>query len=390
MFHVKHRHIALLAGISLLGILTVSCSRGAAQPRGWAEPAQAGKVVMVSTSGGHLSGIDSDTHLLKWKFPNSWTIQGDNSDLKGIYGSPVVASDGNTTFFGDYNGNLYAFNQNDGTLTADKKAATSLKLRDPVIGGVAIDKASTSLFVTTGDRLIKAKYTAGSPPGLTLDTSWQVQTGADIWGVPVINNGRVLFASLDGKLYSVSLTDASERWTYKAGSSGLVSTPAVIGDTVYVAGFDSKLHAVDLSSGEERWSFQASYWVWNPPIADGSDLIFGDFNGRIYSVNQQTGEENWQADLSKGPIVGAPVLVQGTLVVGTQDGWLVGLDASNRQSKWETKLPTSFTADLVKASDTKVLLAPRGCVTPEGSENKVYYYAVNPANGELTEAQNVC
>lgn len=375
----------------MLGLLAVSCGGTAAKPRGWAEPLESGKTVMVSNSRGKISGIDTDTNLLKWQFPNSWDIQGDDPDLKGIYGAPVVATDGNTTFIADYNGVLYAFNQNEGTVSGDKKAATGLNLSEPVIGGIAINRASNTLFVTSGARLLKVKYTAGTPPTLDPDESWSVNTGADIWGVPVLSGDRVLFTSLNGKLYSVDQNDSSKRWEYAPGDSGLVSTPAVIGSTVYVGGFDSKLHAVDLATGEPRWSFKATYWVWSTPISDGgSNIIFGDFNGRLYAVNQSDGRETWRLDLGKGPIVGAPALVQGTLVVGTEDGWLVGIDASSRQTKWETDLPTGFTADFVATTSGMVLIAPHGCVTPEGFEQKTYYYAVNPANGELKEAQNLC
>jgi outer membrane protein assembly factor BamB len=165
----------------------------------------------------------------------------------------------------------------------------------------------------------------------------------------------------------------------------------VIGNTVYVGGFDSKLHAVDLASGTEKWTFDASYWVWNAPISDGNDIIFGDFNGRVYAVNQNDGSETWQISVGRGAIVGSPVLAQGTLVVATQDGWLVGIDPSTHEKKWETNVPTDFTANLVAVDNgSTVLIAPRGCVTPEGLDHKVYYYAVNPANGELKEAQNIC
>lgn len=374
----------------MLGVLAVSCGGTAAKPRGWAEPIESGKTVMVSSSRGKISGIDSDTNLLKWQFPNSWDIQGDKPDLKGIYGAPVVASDGNTTFVADYNGVLYAFNQNEGTVSGDKKPATGLNLGEPVIGGIALNKTNNSLFVTSGPRLVKLSYKAGSPPTLDPDETWSVKTGADIWGVPVLNGDRVLFTSLDGKLYSVDQNDSSKRWEFAPDDSGLVSTPSIIGNTVYVGGFDSKLHAVDLATGESKWSFSATYWVWSTPIADGSNVIFGDFNGRLFAVNQSNGSETWRLDLGKGPIVGAPALVQGTLVVSTEDGWLVGIDASNRQTKWEIDLPTGFTADLVATTSGTVLIAPRGCVTPEGFEQKTYYYAVNPANGELKEAQNLC
>jgi hypothetical protein len=50
----------------MLGLLAVGCGATAAKPRGWAEPVESGKTVMVSSSRGKISGIDSDTNLLKW------------------------------------------------------------------------------------------------------------------------------------------------------------------------------------------------------------------------------------------------------------------------------------------------------------------------------------
>ena len=48
-----------------------------------------------------------------------------------------------------------------------------------------------------------------------------------------------------------------------------------------------------------------------------------------------------------------------TLVVATEDGWLVGLEPSTAQHKrWEKKIDTSINADLVVSGDT-VLIAPK-------------------------------
>jgi outer membrane protein assembly factor BamB len=391
MFHVKQRHLSLIAGVTMLGLLATACGGGAAGPRGWAEPIQSGKTVLVSAHRGKIDGIDTDTNLLRWQFPGGWEINGDDSDLKGIYGPPVVASDNDTTFVADYNGIIYAFKQSEGRAQPPnpKPIAAAMNLGEPVIGGIVIDKSTNDLYVTSGARLLKLKFaSSGGSSGFT--TEWAFETGADIWGVPVISNGRILFTSLDGHLYSINMSDGTQVWKYSTGGSGLVSTPFVSNGTVYAGGFDSKLHAVDLASGEEKWTFQASYWVWTTPIADGSRIIFGDFDSKLYAVNATDGVEAWQMDLGHGAIVGAPIITQGTLVVGTEDGWLGGIDTSNQSIKWQTDLDTGFASDLTLATDGSVLIAPKGCVTREGIEQKTYFYAVNASNGELKQAQDVC
>ena len=392
MFHVKHRRLGLICGLSLLAVLAIGCGGGAASPRGWAEPVESGKTVIVSTGRGRLDGIDTDTNRGKWRFPNFWQRPDSASDdLKGIYGSPVVAADGDTTFVADYNGYVYAFKQSQSITAAQLQSdaprplAAALNLGEPVIGGLAIDPGTNDLFVTAGPKLVRLKYASDR-----LTTDWVFDSGADIWSVPVLNGSRIIFSSLDGNLYAVNASDGEEVWRYDSGDSGLVSTPSIVGNTVYVGGFDSKLHAVDLATGEGKWTFNASYWVWSAPIADSNRIIFGDFNGRLYAVDAANGDEIWQESLEKGAIVGSPAISNGVIVVATQDGWIMGLDSSSREIRWQTELNTSFTADLTVAQDKSIFIAPRGCVTPEGLEQKIYYYGVNPQTGELRQAQDIC
>lgn len=391
MFHVKHRRLGLFAGLAILGALAVSCGNPGGQPRGWAEPVVSGNNVIVSSGRGRIDAIDTQTNILRWRFPNFWSVNGNANDTKGFYGSPVVAGDNDTVFVADYNGYIYAFRQSQAPTAsqlqsdAPRPPAATLYLGDPVIGGIALDPVTNDVFVTSGERLLRLRYASDR-----LTSDWVFHTGAANWSTPVlIPNNRLLLASLDGSLYALDRSNGSVAWRYSTGGAGLVSRPLVIGNTVYVGGFDSKLHAVDLTTGEGKWTFQASYWVWSAPVADGNTLIVGDFNGTLYGVDASTGQESWRVDLKKGPIVGSPALSQGTIVVATDDGHIVGLSTSTREVRWERKLSTGIIADLVPG-DGVVFMAPRGCVTPEGTEQRTYYYGVNPANGELRQAQDVC
>ena len=391
MFHMKQRKLGLIAGLSLLGLLTIACGSGAASPRGWAQPVESGNNVLISTGRGRIDAIDTDTNIRRWRFPDYWDLE-DGDDLSAIYGPPEISSDEDTVFVADYNGFVYAFKPSEAPSIsqlqsdAPRPVARAFDLGDSVIGGLALDSATNDLFVTAGPRMIQVRYASERfAPG------WVFETGEDIWSDPVlVDSNRLLFSSLDGGLYALDRSNGSQLWKYNGGSSGLVSTPAVIGNTVYVGGFDSKLHAVDLASGEGKWTFDASYWVWSEPIADGNTIVFGDFDGILYGVNASDGRESWRVDLEKGAIVGSPIISQGTLIVATEDGWLVGLVPATREVRWERKIDSQIAADLVAASGGTVYIAPRGCVTPEGLENRTYYYGLNPASGELIQAQDVC
>lgn len=388
MFHVKQRHLGLLAGASMLGLLAISCGGTAASPRGWAEPVQSGTTTMVSTGRGRLDGLDGSSNRI-WRFPNNWEVE--NDDLKGIYGPPLVSKDGSTVFFSDYNGHVYAFKPADAQTGDGSKAdAAEFDLGGPSIGGMVVNDAGTSIYATAGAKLIQIDWNATSR---TFTKKAEFETGEDIWSQPVLLSGdRLLISSLDGKLYSLNSTDISREpnWVFDNEGSGLVSTPAVIGDVALVSGFDSKVHAVNISDGSLKWTFQASYWVWNEPIVEQNRVIFGDFNSRLFGLNVADGTEVWSVELKKGPIVGSPIVVSGVIVVGTEDGWLLGVDLATQAIKWQTEVGKSLNADLILGSGGLVLIAPSGCVTPEGSENSTYFNAVEAATGSLKAAGGVC
>ena len=101
------------------------------------------------------------------------------------------------------------------------------------------------------------------------------------------------------------------------------------------------------------------------------------------------GSESWSLALDKGPIRASPALAGGTLIVSTDDGWLFGIDTNSHEIVWSRDVGSALNADIT-VDGASVYIAPKGCVTPEGGGDKVYYTQVNPSNGELTAATGVC
>jgi outer membrane protein assembly factor BamB len=398
MFHVKQRR--LLGLFLLVGLLSlaVGCVRQEGA-RGWAGPVRYNDLVIVSTGAGRLDAINPDGSPV-WRFPNMWNITDSSAeDLDGVYGPPLIESYNGTdiVFVGDYNGYVYAFRPDDVQqgVTIEAPPAASFELDGPVIGGLALDPEADVLYVTSGSRLYAirasdlvaridnrdAQVTAVSPAPEGENPGVLFKTDDEIWGAPVLADGKVLLTSLDGGIYALDPSTGTEIWHFESGK-GLVSTPVVEGDLVLASGFGSTLYAVNLEDGSQQWSFKAKHWIWGDAAVDGDVAYVGDFDGVVHAVDLSSGNEVWSLDLKHEAIRSSPVISDGTLVVGTDGDWLVGIDVASRFIAWQRDVGTKMNADLT-LDDGLVLIAPRSCVTPEGGDSKVYYTKVDARTGDL-------
>lgn len=392
MFHVKRRLLAVLLTLGLVAALATACG-AASDARGWAPPVQQGDLLLVSTGQGRLDGLDARSGRLLWRFPRDWSIPDGKGRLRGIYGAPVVSPDGRVVYLGDYNGSIYAFRPGDFRPNAENRpSAAYLEFDRPIVGGLAFDAASDTLVVAAGERVfaVRASDLVNRITDRAASVGVRTLLVADkeIWGTPVLAQGKVVVSSLDGNLYAVDLASGARLWRFST-SRALVSTPAVTDNRVLVGGFDSRLHAVDIASGSEAWQLGATNWVWSRPAVQGSRAYFGDFNGILHAVDLNSGALLWSMDTQGGAIRSGPALVDGILVVGTERGWLLGIEIATRSVVWQRRLDTAINADLT-VQDDRVLMAPSRCVTLAGTAERVYYMGVNPLNGELIPAQGVC
>jgi outer membrane protein assembly factor BamB len=394
MFHVKQRRgfgLLLLAG--LLAVLIAGCA-GSTGPRGWAGPVNSDDTLIVASGSSRLDGLDANGRRL-WRFPGVWDIPEKKAEkLKGIYGPAVLSTDGKVVFIGDYNGYVYAFRPGDFVEgeTEISPFAAVVKLDEPIIGGLTLDPATGLLFAGAGRRMVSMSAAQLTDridrKGDPLTVGLVYQAGDEIWGRPVLGGGKVLFSSLDGTLYAVDPITGELKWSFKA-DKGLVSTPTIVGDRVLVSGFGSTLYAVDLDDGSEQWSFSANHWIWAEPAVAQNTAYVGDFDGIVHAVDISTGAESWSLALDKGAIHASPAIAGSTLIVSTNDGWLLGIDLGSQEVVWQRDIGTALNADIT-VDGSSVYIAPKGCVTPEGGGNKVYYIQVNASNGDLTAASGVC
>ncbi len=385
MFHVKQQWRRALP-LLLLSLVVLGCG-GAAGASGWAPPVRSEDTLLVATDRGQLEAIDAESGAILWRFPDQWLLDKSADDLEGLYSPPVLApgADNGAIYLGDYNGRLYIFDPAD--LDRAAPAAGFVDLGDKIIGGLALDEATDTLFVTSGDRLVALKASDLLRPSQLPEIAQYYrfqpfQTTGELWGPPVVGDDDVFVASLDGNLYAIDRLTGAESWRFEAAAA-LVSAPVVAGDTVLVGGFNSRLYAIDVANGEERWSFKAANWVWSRPVVAGGNLYLADFDGNLHGLSLETGLPLWEPFGAKGRVRAGIALVDDVLIVATEDGAVYGVDSRTGALSWgPVELGASVLADVV-GDGAFALIVSAKCTNVEiiGGKRKINYFRVDVATG---------
>lgn len=131
-----------------------------------------------------------------------------------------------------------------------------------------------------------------------------------------------------------------------AGMSGARLAPAVANGRLYAAGVDGTVEAIDAVSGRTLWQKKLgkrSGWFgrrgvnslrWSGgPSVQGDLLVVGGLDGQVHAMSTQDGADRWNAQMTS-EVIAAPAIADGMVVVRSNDGHLVGLDATDGTRKW--------------------------------------------------------
>lgn len=116
----------------------------------------------------------------------------------------------------------------------------------------------------------------------------------------------------------------AERGTL-AWSKNIGGTDAVAGDEQYVFGADAsdRLSAWRTPSGEVAWTSDSLlYRALSAPLSVGQALVFGDADGIVHWLSRDKGEAMLRLPTDGSPVITAPVVSGGTMLIVTRAGGL--------------------------------------------------------------------
>ncbi len=232
--------------------------------------------------------------------------------------------------------------------------------------------------------------------GTTGSLRWRANVSSPVNSSPAVAGGLVVFGSRDGTFHAYDARSGRNRWTFDTGElipwewgfegwDAYTSSPVVLDSVVIVGAGDGVLYAIELSSGRELWRFETDGRIRSSPaVADGVVFV-GSADGRVYAVDLESGQERWRyepdgvslvsADFGcdRRSIISSPTVVDGTVYVGSRDGWMYAIDQASGEFKWRADHQVSW------AMSSPAVL---GETLYSGTSDGTFVHALDVASGE--------
>ena len=276
---------------------------------------------------------------------------GDDAEFLRVALRPI--GDGNRVYAASFDGNVIAFNPENGKKAWRNKLDIRLS-SGPGVGGDIV-------VVVAADGYVIALSSADG------SERWREYIGGESLAAPLVFGDHVIVQTVDNRLLGLSMFDGSERWSFEQSTPALTmrgSTSPVRSGQIIVTGFDNgRLVAVDVSTGDVQWESMLS-----PPsgrsdldrLADidgdiavvGQDVYAAGYHGRVASLAAESGQILWSRELSTYAGLSADWSnVYSTL----ENGEVVALNRSTGAEIWrqgallrrEPTVPVSFRTTVV-------------------------------------------
>lgn len=179
------------------------------------------------------------------------------------------------------------------------------------------------------------------------------KTGAEIR--PAYSDGKIYAASTTGIVEALDAATGHSLWRKQAGSRGgfiwhhgdnsvrFGGGPSVEGDLIVVGTLEGEVQAFNASDGADRWHTQLTSEIISAPAIGSDIVIVRTHDGHIHGLDRTTGVQRWVYDRASVPLLSlrgnsAPVLVDGVVYSGQDNGKVVALRAGDGAPLWEQTL----------------------------------------------------
>ncbi|MHC1575367.1 MAG: outer membrane protein assembly factor BamB family protein [Candidatus Methanogasteraceae archaeon] len=259
----------------------------------------------------------------------------DESDGSIIWDNPMGGSGGVSTpaiagdkvFAGDYLGDLYCMDVNDGTTNWN----TSVE-PNPTYWGLA-----SSPLIYDG-MVYVVSFSDGTMHAIDFDgvEQWNYSaSGVSDAYMSVATDGSNLFFGGGNAMNCVDIATQTAAWAFAVGDK-VTTTPAACDGVVYFATGknEKKLYAVDIATGTEIWNRSLYGSLSSPAISDGK-IYIGDKDKQINCICASNGTTLWTQTLG-GACLSSPVVANGMVytTANYDDGTIYGFDAGDGTLKW--------------------------------------------------------
>lgn len=189
-------------------------------------------------------------------------------------------------------------------------------------------------------------YTELDSPDDTLDYTGDVTTNDDL-----------VYTSGSGEIIALDPSDGTREWTQ--GVEGYGHRLQATADRLYAC--EKSVRALDAHSGEEVWTTDLAAEGSRPTVVDGTVYV-GTRDGVVVALDATDGEERWRRSLG-GARVRQPAVVDSTVYVGglrASSGTVVALEAETGEVVWQESTTRVGPDQAPALTDDAVFVGGRG------------------------------
>lgn len=232
---------------------------------------------------------------------------------------------------------------------------------------------------------------AEPPSGSSLDgVRFTYDARAPIRGSPVVHDGVLYAGSSDGVLHALDARSGAVRWRHRSGGA-IVSPAAVAATMVCYASRDAVLRCLDRRRGRERWRVPLGadrgaqdYWDYfqSAPVVVDDLLLVGSGDGRVRAVVASNGHVRWTFD-AHARVRTTIAVHDGVAVFGAADGRVHALRVRDGALRWTFATEGASHAFADRGNDTTSVVASpvfAGEVIVVGGRDG-FVYGVDRASG---------
>lgn len=144
---------------------------------------------------------------------------------------------------------------------------------------------------------------------------------------PVVCEGRVVTADLDGMVRCLQWSDKKLLWKTPT-KFGFTASPSIRDGKIYVGDNDGVFRRLDLATGAIDWEYQANAQIDSAANFQGNQVIFGSQDASVYSLNTADGSLAWKHTIDD-QVRGSIVVDAGRTAVAGCDAILHVIDAND-------------------------------------------------------------
>ncbi|SDJ11796.1 outer membrane protein assembly factor BamB family protein [Salimicrobium halophilum] len=137
-------------------------------------------------------------------------------------------------------------------------------------------------------------------------------------------------------MYAMDTNNGELLWKKSLGSGEMVKNnksgaPMIYDGRVYVGSpITETFYSYDLQTGEKQWEFRNTT-MKAPPVADDGVVYFTNAEGYVHAMDAETGEEIGRKELGGTLAPSGPIIMNDTLIVGSQDSNVYALPVEEIQ-----------------------------------------------------------